>query len=166
MVTSLFSSLVALVQNDFKSVVAYSTCSQLGYMVALCGSSAYSGAFFHLINHGFFKALLFLSSGVVIHSFSEEQDIRKMGGLFTLLPLTYSYFLIGSCSLFGLPFLSGYCSKDFLIEFLYSLPFAWSNFSFHILAISVILTTFYSIRVTYYVFISHPKIRGPGSVGV
>lgn len=121
--TALFASVICLFQNDIKSIVAYSTCSQLGYMVAVCGFSGYSLAFFHLLNHGFFKALLFLSSGLVIHNFFDEQDIRRMGGLLFLMPLTYSFFLIGSFSLIGLPFLSGYFSKDLIIEFFLCLPF-------------------------------------------
>jgi len=123
LVTALIASVVCLFQNDIKSIVAYSTCSQLGYMVSVCGFSGYSLAFFHLINHGFFKALLFLSSGLVIHNFFDEQDIRKMGGLLGIMPLTFSFFVIGSFSLIGLPYLSGYYSKDLIIEFLLCLPY-------------------------------------------
>jgi NADH-ubiquinone oxidoreductase chain 5 len=122
--TTILASFIGTVQNDLKSIIAYSTCSQLGYMVALCGVSGYSISFFHLFNHGFFKALLFLSAGSVIHHFIEEQDIRKMGGLFYVLPLTYTFFFIGSCSLIGVPFLSGFYSKDYILEFLFILPFS------------------------------------------
>lgn len=121
--TALSSSIMGSAQNDIKSIIAYSTCSQLGYMVALCGASAYNLSFFHLINHGFFKALLFLSSGIIIHNFSEEQDLRRMGSLFQVFPLTYSFFILGSLSLCGLPFLSGFYSKDFMLEFLSVMPF-------------------------------------------
>jgi len=114
--TCFFASTIGMVQNDLKKVIAYSTCSQLGYMVFSCGLSNYNVAFFHLFNHAFFKALLFLSAGSVIHSMSNEQDMRRMGGLVNLLPFTYSMFLIGSLSLVGFPFLSGYYSKDLILE--------------------------------------------------
>lgn len=120
--TTFFFAFIGLFQNDLKSIIAYSTCSQLGYMVALCGVSGYSISFFHLINHGFFKALLFLTAGMIIHNFMEEQDIRKYGGLYYIFPLSYSFMFIGSLSLAGLPFLSGFYSKDFLLEFLSVLP--------------------------------------------
>lgn len=122
-ITALSASLIAVFQTDIKSIVAYSTCSQLGYMVLACGVSSYSVSFFHLFNHGFFKALLFLSSGIIIHNFMEEQDIRKMGSLFFSFPLTYTFFIIASASLMGVPFLSGFFSKDLIIEVLNSIPF-------------------------------------------
>jgi NADH-ubiquinone oxidoreductase chain 5 len=118
--TSLFASIMGLLQNDIKKIVAYSTCSQLGYMIFTCGLSNYSLAFFHLSNHAFFKALLFLSAGNIIHNLSNEQDIRKMGGLLNLFPLTYSSMLIGSLALMGFPFLTGFYSKDIILEFTYS----------------------------------------------
>ena len=118
--TAFFSASVGLVQNDLKRVIAYSTCSQLGYMVFCCGLSAYSVAFFHLFNHAFFKALLFLSAGSVIHSMSDEQDMRKLGGLYNIMPFTYICFVIGSLSLIGLPFLTGFYSKDVILELSYS----------------------------------------------
>ena len=155
--TAFFSSLTGSVQNDLKSIVAYSTCSQLGYMVLITGFSMYSSALFHLISHGFFKALLFLSSGVLIHNFFEEQDIRKMGGLFFIFPLTYFFIFSGSLSLLGFPFLSGFYSKDLIIEFLFSFPFFWSNLIFFLAVISVFFTCFYSIRLLYYVFLSSPN---------
>jgi len=102
--TSFFSSIIGLTQNDLKKVIAYSTCSQLGYMITICGFSCYNVSLFHLINHGFFKALLFLSAGSIIHAFNDEQDFRKMGGVKFFLPLSYSLVLIGSLSLMGLPF--------------------------------------------------------------
>jgi NADH:ubiquinone oxidoreductase subunit 5 (subunit L)/multisubunit Na+/H+ antiporter MnhA subunit len=114
--TSVFSGLVGVTLYDIKKIIAYSTCSQLGYMVYACGLSAYDLSFFHLINHAFFKALLFLSAGAVIHAMSGEQDIRKYGQLHMYLPYTYSMLLIGSLSLIGTPFLSGFYSKDLIIE--------------------------------------------------
>jgi NADH:ubiquinone oxidoreductase subunit 5 (subunit L)/multisubunit Na+/H+ antiporter MnhA subunit len=121
--STVFGSLAAATQNDIKSIIAYSTCSQLGYMVAVAGVSGYSIALFHLLNHGFFKALLFLCAGMIIHNFNDEQDIRKMGGLFFLYPFLYGLFSIGSFSLIGVPFLSGYYSKERLLEYCGSLPF-------------------------------------------
>jgi NADH-ubiquinone oxidoreductase chain 5 len=107
------------VQNDIKKVHAYSTCSQLGYMVFACGLSNYSTGFFHLANHAFFKALLFLSAGCVIHAMADEQDMRRLGGLIKSLPYTYSLMLIGSLSLMGFPFLTGFYSKDAILELAY-----------------------------------------------
>jgi NADH:ubiquinone oxidoreductase subunit 5 (subunit L)/multisubunit Na+/H+ antiporter MnhA subunit len=118
-ITAIFASLVGLVQNDVKKTIAYSTCSQLGYMVFSCGLSNYMGGGFHLVNHAFFKALLFLSAGALIHSMGGDQDMRKYGALINLLPLTYVLFLIGSLALIGFPFLSGFYSKDMLIASAY-----------------------------------------------
>ena len=114
--TVLLAATVGVVQNDLKKVIAYSTCSQLGYMVVACGISHYSISLFHLMNHAFFKALLFLSAGSVIHALSDEQDIRKMGGLIKLIPLTYILVVIGSLSLMGFPYLTGFYSKDLILE--------------------------------------------------
>ena len=116
--TVFFGSMVSITQYDIKKIIAYSTCSQLGYMLVACGCSNYSGAFFHLTNHAFIKALLFLTAGVLISKTLGEQDIRKMGGLQKIMPLTYVFMLIGSLSLAGFPFLSGYFSKDILLEVL------------------------------------------------
>ena len=113
--TAFFAATTGLLQNDLKRVIAYSTCSQLGYMVFACGVSNYSVGVFHLANHAFFKALLFLGAGSVIHAVSDEQDMRKMGGLRRLVPFTYSVMLIGSFSLMGLPFLTGFYSKDVIL---------------------------------------------------
>lgn len=115
--TALFAATIGLVQNDIKKVIAYSTCSQLGYMIFACGLSNYSVSLFHLFNHGFFKALLFLSAGAVIHAMADEQDMRKLGGLIKSLPFTYSMMFIGSLSLMGFPFLTGFYSKDAILEF-------------------------------------------------
>jgi NADH-ubiquinone oxidoreductase chain 5 len=118
--TAFFAATVGLVQNDMKKVIAYSTCSQLGYMVFACGISNYATGFFHLANHAFFKALLFLSAGAVIHAMADEQDMRKLGGLIKALPYTYSLMLIGSLSLMGFPFLTGFYSKDAILELAYA----------------------------------------------
>lgn len=122
--TAFFAASVGLVQNDIKKVIAYSTCSQLGYMVLACGLSNYAVSLFHLLNHGFFKALLFLSAGSVIHAMKDEQDMRKLGGLVHSTPYTYSMMLIGSLSLMGFPFLTGFYSKDAILEM------AFANYSF------------------------------------
>jgi len=114
--TAFFTATIGLVQFDIKKIIAYSTCSQLGYMVFICGLSAYNVSLFHVINHAFFKALLFLSAGVIIHSLNGEQDIRKFGSLCSILPFVYSVMLIGSLSLAGFPYLSGFFSKDFILE--------------------------------------------------
>tara|TARA_R110001592_G_scaffold326921_1_gene607933 strand:- start:9423 stop:9950 length:528 start_codon:yes stop_codon:yes gene_type:complete len=114
--TTFMAASIGVVQNDLKKVIAYSTCSQLGYMVFACGLSNYSVSLFHLMNHAFFKALLFLSAGSVIHAMADEQDMRKMGGLLKIIPITYIMILIGSLSLMGFPFLTGFYSKDALLE--------------------------------------------------
>lgn len=160
--TILFSSTVGIVQNDIKKVIAYSTCSQIGYMIFICGFGGYSLGVFHLFNHAFFKALLFLSAGSIIHAISGEQDIRKMGGLFKIIPLSYISFFIGSISLAGFPFLTGYYSKDLLVElsFLFTHEF-YANYSYSVFfvkafywvaLISIILTSIYSIRLLCFVF--------------
>ena len=118
-ITAFFSSTIGLTQNDFKKVIAYSTCSQLGYMVLICGFSCYELRLYHLINHGFFKALLFLSAGSIIHALSDEQDLRKGGGLLNITLLTFVCMLVGSLSLMGLPFLTGFYSKDLIVEISY-----------------------------------------------
>tara|TARA_Y100000590_G_scaffold427243_1_gene537154 strand:- start:2617 stop:4521 length:1905 start_codon:yes stop_codon:yes gene_type:complete len=117
LITAFFAATVALVQNDIKKIIAYSTCSQLGYMFFAAGLGAYNIAIFHLFTHAFFKALLFLGSGCVIHSFKEEQDIRLMGGVWKKIPYTYGLMIVGTLALTGFPFLSGYYSKDAIIEY-------------------------------------------------
>jgi len=114
--TAFMAATSGLLQFDLKKVIAYSTCSQLGYMVFACGLSGYSISLFHLSNHAFFKALLFLSAGAVIHAVASEQDMRRFGGLLQLLPYTYVMFLIGSLALMGFPFLTGFYSKDLILE--------------------------------------------------
>jgi NADH-ubiquinone oxidoreductase chain 5 len=118
--TAFFATTIGLAQNDFKKVIAFSTCSQLGYMVFACSLSKYSVGVFHLANHAFFKALLFLSVGSVIHSIGDEQDMRKMGGLRKIIPYTYTMICIGSFSLMGMPYLTGFYSKDVVLEVAYS----------------------------------------------
>src|SRR5438128_6189308 len=111
-VTALFAATIGLVQTDIKRVLAYSTVSQLGFMFLACGVGAYAAAIFHLVTHAFFKALLFLSAGSVIHALSGEQDIRKMGGLQDRIPVTHWVFLIGTAAIAGFPFMSGWWSED------------------------------------------------------
>ena len=118
--TCLFAATIAVTQHDIKRVIAYSTCSQLGYMFFACGVSAYSAGIFHLMTHGFFKALLFLGAGSVIHAMSDEQDMRKMGGLWRKIPLTYAMMLIGTIAIVGLPPFSGFFSKDMILESAYA----------------------------------------------
>jgi NADH-ubiquinone oxidoreductase chain 5 len=115
-VTALFSATVGLVQNDIKRVIAYSTCSQLGYMVMIAGLAQYNISLFHLFNHAFFKALLFLSAGSIIHALSNEQDMRKMAGMSQRLPFLYVVITIASLALMGIPFLTGFYSKDLILE--------------------------------------------------
>lgn len=145
--TCFFAATTGLVQNDLKRVIAYSTCSQLGYMVFACGISNYGGAVFHLMNHAFFKALLFLSAGSVIHGLANEQDMRKMGGTNQTMPFTYSMMLLGSLSLVGFPFLSGYYSKDLILELSASKFTVTGDFVWFLGATSVIFTSYYSFRL-------------------
>jgi len=128
--TAFFAATTGLFQNDMKKVIAYSTCSQLGYMIFACGLSSYDVGIFHLSNHAFFKALLFLSAGSVIHAVGDEQDMRKLGGLKNLLPFSYAMTLIGSLALIGFPFLSGFFSKDIILEVSYSKYTLQGHFSF------------------------------------
>jgi NADH-ubiquinone oxidoreductase chain 5 len=150
--TSFFAATVAITQNDIKKIIAYSTCSQLGYMVFICGLSSYDVSIFHLVNHAFFKALLFLGAGSIIHALSGEQDIRKYGALVNLLPYTYSSMLLGFIALSGLPFLSGFYSKDLLLEKSFSNFTVDGVFVYWLGTISAGLTAFYSFRVIYLTF--------------
>ena len=153
-ITAFFASTIGLVQNDLKRVIAYSTCSQLGYMVFSCGMSNYAISLFHLVNHAFFKALLFLSAGAIIHSLNDEQDMRKMGGLQKLLPFIYTSILIGSLALVGFPFLTGFYSKDIILESIFGM---YKNFTFFIYLLGILAamgTTFYSLRLIYLVFLT------------
>ncbi len=153
-VTALFAATIGLVQNDLKKVIAFSTTSQLGYMIFICGLSSYDASFFHLINHAFFKALLFLSAGSVIHAMSGEQDMRKLGGLGNLLPYTYSMMLVGSLALAGFPFLSGLYSKDLILEIAYSRSIILGHYSYWLGSLAAFLTSFYSFRLIYLTFIT------------
>jgi len=150
--TAFFASATATVQNDLKKVIAYSTCSQLGYMVFACGTSNYNIGMFHLANHAFFKALLFLSAGSIIHSLFDEQDMRKMGGLLKVVPFTYSMIFIGSFSLMGFPFLTGFYSKDAILEFTFATFTVSSHFAYWLGSLAAMLTAFYSMRLIFLTF--------------
>ena len=154
--TAFFASTTGLVQNDMKRVIAYSTCSQLGYMVFACGLSNYSVGMFHLSNHAFFKALLFLGAGSVIHAVNDEQDMRKMGGLKNLIPFTYAMIVIGSLALIGFPFLTGFYSKDLILEVAYGKYTTLGYFSYILGTVGAFLTAFYSTRLLYLTFLSKP----------
>mgnify|MGYP002467614374 CR=1 FL=1 len=152
--TAFFAATVGLAQNDLKKVIAYSTCSQLGYMVMICGISSYSTGLFHLFNHAFFKALLFLSAGSIIHALLDEQDMRRMGAMKDLTPFSFAAIFVGSVSLMGLPFLTGFYSKDFILELAfdkYLLSFAlWLGLG------AAFFTAYYSFRLVYFTFVEKP----------
>lgn len=152
--TAFFAATVGLVQNDIKKVIAYSTCSQLGYMLFACGISNYSTGLFHLMNHAFFKALLFLSAGSIIHAIADEQDMRRYGGLIKSLPFSYTMVLIGSLSLMGFPFMTGFYSKDAILELAYGSYSTHGTFAHWLGTISAFLTAFYSVRLIYLTFIT------------
>ena len=152
MSTALFAATVALVQNDIKKIIAYSTCSQLGYMFFATGVGAYNVAMFHLFTHAFFKALLFLGAGSVIHSFNDEQDINKMGGVYKKLPYTYVLMMIGTLALTGFPFLSGFYSKDLIIEFAYLKGNTVGYYACGIGIFTAVLTSIYSWRLLFKTF--------------
>nr|WDS46531.1 NADH dehydrogenase subunit 5 [Aristolochia fimbriata] len=151
--TSFLAATTGILQNDPKRVIAYSTCSQLGYMIFACGISNYSVSVFHLMNHAFFKALLFLSAGSVIHAMSDEQDMRKMGGLASSFPLTYAMMLMGSLSLIGFPFPTGFYSKDVILELAYTKYTISGNFAFWLGSVSVLFTSYYSFRSLFLTFL-------------
>ena len=155
--TAFFASTTGLFQNDLKKVIAYSTCSQLGYMVFACGLSSYEVGLFHLSNHAFFKALLFLGAGSIIHAVNDEQDMRRMGGLRSLLPFSYAIMLIGSLALIGFPFLTGFYSKDTILELAYAKYNIVGHFSFFLGTLAAFFTAFYSIRLLYLVFLAEPN---------
>jgi NADH-ubiquinone oxidoreductase chain 5 len=152
--TSFFAASVGLVQNDLKRVIAYSTCSQLGYMVFACGLSNYSVAIFHLANHAVFKALLFLSAGCIIHGLCDEQDLRRFGGVIELFPVSYVMILIGSLALTGFPFLTGFYSKDVILEIAVAKHSNVSNFAHTLGCLAAFCTSFYSFRLLYLTFIN------------
>ena len=152
MSTAFFAATVALVQTDIKKIIAYSTCSQLGYMFFAAGVGAYNVAMFHLFTHAFFKALLFLGSGSVIHAFKDEQNINKMGGVWKKLPYTYSLMIIGTLALTGFPFLSGFYSKDAIIEFAYLRGNTTGYYAAGIGIFTAFLTSIYSWRLIFKTF--------------
>jgi len=152
MSTAFFAATVALVQNDIKKIIAYSTCSQLGYMFFATGVGAYNVAMFHLFTHAFFKALLFLGSGSVIHAFKDEQNINNMGGVWRKLPYTYSLMIIGTLALTGFPFLSGFYSKDAIIEFAYLRGNTTGYYAAGIGIFTAFLTSIYSWRLIFKTF--------------
>jgi NADH-quinone oxidoreductase subunit L len=155
--TCLFAATIGCVQNDIKRIIAYSTCSQLGYMFFAAGVGAYQGAIFHLFTHAFFKALLFLGAGSVIHAMSDEQDIRKMGGIWRKIPATYAVMWVGSLALAGVPFFAGYYSKDFVLEAAYASHTAAGMFAFICGCIAAFLTAFYSWRLIILTFHGEPR---------
>ncbi len=156
-ITAFFAASVGLVQNDIKRVIAYSTCSQLGYMFIACGVGAYAAAMFHLMTHAFFKALLFLGAGSVIHGMSGEQDMRNMGGIWRKMPITYGYMWIGSLALAGLPFFAGYYSKDMILEAAYAASSASARFAFAVGILAALMTAFYSWRLIFLTFHGKPR---------
>ena len=160
--TAFFAATVGLVQNDIKRIIAYSTCSQLGYMFVALGVGAYQVAIFHLFTHAFFKALLFLGSGSVIHAMSDEQDIRKMGGLYKVIPFTWISMIIGTLALTGAPLFSGYYSKDAIIESAFMSHSFGHDYAFYLLVFSALLTSFYSWRLIFLTF--HGETRASQDV--
>jgi NADH-quinone oxidoreductase subunit L len=150
--TAIFAASIGLVQNDIKRIIAYSTCSQLGYMFFAVGVGAYGAAMFHLFTHAFFKALLFLGAGSVIHAVNDEQDIRKMGGLSNYVPFTHMLMIVGTISLMGFPFTAGYYSKDAIIESAYLASSGFSSYAFIIGLLGVVMTSFYSWRLIFLTF--------------
>ena len=156
-ITTIFSSLIGLFQQDIKKVIAYSTMSQLGMMVIAIGLSSYNIALFHLINHAFYKALLFLGAGSVIHAISDNQDFRKYGGLKQFLPLTYSVMLIASLSLIAFPFMTGFFSKDLILESAFGQFTYVSNIVYYLATIGAVFTTLYSIKILYLTFLTNPN---------
>jgi NADH-ubiquinone oxidoreductase chain 5 len=152
--TSFFAASVGLFQNDLKRVIAYSTCSQLGYMVFIAGLSHYSISMFHLANHAIFKALLFLSAGCIIHGLSDEQDLRKMGSLINIFPVSYTMILIGSLALVGFPFLTGFYSKDCILELAIAKQNTVGNFCYFLGCFAAFCTSFYSFRLVFLTFIN------------
>ncbi len=156
-ITTVFSSLIGLFQQDIKKVIAYSTMSQLGMMIIAIGLSSYNIALFHLINHAFYKGLLFLGAGAIIHAVADNQDFRKYGGLRVFFPLTYSVMFIASLSLVAFPFMTGFFSKDFILESAYGQFFFSSIVVYFIATIGAIFTTLYSVKVLYLTFLTNPN---------
>ncbi|MDB5372212.1 MAG: NADH-quinone oxidoreductase subunit, partial [Belnapia sp.] len=155
--TAIFAATIGCVQNDIKRVIAYSTCSQLGYMFFAVGVGAYQVAIFHLFTHAFFKALLFLGAGSVIHAMSDEQDMRRMGGIWTKIPVTYAVMWIGSLALAGIPFFAGYYSKDAILEAAFAAHSAVGIYAFVCGILAAFLTAFYSWRLLIMTFHGKPR---------
>lgn len=150
--TAFFAGSIGGFQYDLKKVIAYSTCSQLGYMVFACGLLNYELSLFHLFNHAFFKALLFLGAGSVIHAMVDEQDMRRMGGLHKILPITYITMFIGSLTLIGIPFFSGFYSKDLILEYAFIYNNSYAFWGYILCSLAIVFTSFYSIRLLYLTF--------------
>ena len=163
--TCIFAASVAIFQDDIKKIIAYSTCSQLGYMFMAIGASAYSLAYFHLISHAFFKALLFLGAGSVIHAVADEQDMRKMGGLKRLVPFTFAVMSIGSFALMGFPFLTGFYSKDVILEVAFASYSSAGHFAYTLGTLAAFFTAFYSMRLSFLTFLSEPNGFKPIIIG-
>jgi NADH-quinone oxidoreductase subunit L len=157
-ITALFMALIAVVQNDIKRVVAYSTLSQLGYMTVALGASAYAAGIFHLMTHAFFKAVLFLGAGSVIIAMHHEQDMRKMGGLAKYMPITYATVLIGSLASAGIPPFAGFYSKDFIIEAVGASHLIGSGFAHFCVTVCVFVTAFYTFRLLFMAFHGKPRM--------
>jgi len=155
--TAFFAATVGCVQNDIKRIIAYSTCSQLGYMFVACGVSAYQSGIFHLMTHAWFKALLFLSAGSVIHAMSDEQDIRKMGGIWRKIPITFAVMTIGTLAITGIPPLSGFFSKDMIIEAAYASTTGAGHYAYFMTIVVALLTSFYSWRLVFITFFGEPR---------
>jgi NADH-quinone oxidoreductase subunit L len=155
--TAFFAATIGCVQNDIKRIIAYSTCSQLGYMFFAIGVGVYQAAIFHLFTHAFFKALLFLGAGSVIHAMSDEQDIRRMGGIWRKIPVTYALMWIGSLALAGVPFFAGYYSKDMVLEVAYAAHSGPGSYAFVLGLIAAFLTAFYSWRLIILTFHGTPR---------
>ena len=155
--TAFFAATCGLLQNDLKRIIAFSTISQLGYMMMAIGLSQYNVALMHTVNHAFFKALLFLGAGAVIHSFADQQDVRKMGGLIKFLPFTYSVMLVGSFSLLATPYLTGFYSKDLILELAYGQYSFTGMYAYILGSITAGITAFYSFRLISLVFLTTPN---------
>ena len=169
--TAIFAASIAIVQTDIKRIIAYSTCSQLGYMFFAAGMGAYNVAIFHLFTHAFFKALLFLGAGSVIHAFHDEQNIEKMGGVWKKIPLTYALMLIGTLALTGFPLLAGFYSKDAIIESAYFSKSFFAGYAFVIGLTTAFITSIYSWRLIFKTFhgkynntMSYEKVHESGPV--
>ena len=155
--TAFFAATTGLLQNDLKRVIAYSTCSQMGYLFMAVGLSQYNVALFHLVNHAFFKALLFLAAGAVIHGMADQQDLRRLGGLVNFLPFTYTAILIGSLSLMALPFMTGFYSKDLILEVALGQYEVSGTIAYWLGTISAVFTAFYSFRLISLTFFTTPN---------